>query len=377
MPRKKTSMPAPSMVAVPELSADRSAHHPFGPSRWPALMECPCWQGKPGGDAAERGTELHAIFEAVLKGNKPEPNDTFEANVIRAAESILAMAGTPQQWWIEEQVWVYTPGGTKTDIHGRVDAAWKDAVGDLHVVELKMVENPDRNYRPQLLPYAFGVIGNSPVPATVHLHMVYADSGKMTHEAISISQAWMDYAEIYQRIDDIRHSPAPLASNQCGWCNLCASFAECQAPRAVAQKVADTLADAPEHWPEYTPARKAQLCVLADAVIKWGQAVKELASEDAKAGEIIEDPAHGIYYGTQERKGRLVIPDVQCAWEILKQHLTPESYRGCLSVNQTELKSALKLAGMKPAEVNETIERCGNRLPATLVFVRKGLKESA
>ena len=141
--------------------------------------------------------------------------------------------------------------------------------------------------------------------------------------------------------------------------------------------MADTLADAPEHWPEYSPARKAQLCVLADAVIKWGEAVKENAAEDANAGEIIEDPAHGIYYGTQERKGRLVIPDVQRAWEILKQHLTAEGYRGCLSVNQRVLKSALKLAGMKPAEVNETIERCGNRLPSTLVFVRKGLKESA
>jgi hypothetical protein len=67
----------------------------------------------------------------------------------------------------------------------------------------------------------------------------------------------------------------------------------------VAQNVAGMLADAPEHWPEFTPAR------------------------------------------------------------------------GCLSVNQTELKSALKFAGLKPAEVNATIERCGNRLPPTLEFVRR------
>ena len=371
MPRKTTQMTVPSAGTVGNPAADRSAHHPVGPSRWSALMECPCWQGKPGGDDAERGTELHSIFEAVLKGNKPEPNDTFEANVIRAAESILAMAGTPQQWWIEEQVWIYTPGGTRTDIYGRLDVAWKEAAGDLHVVELKMIENPDRTYRPQQLAYAFGVIGNNPVPATVHLHTVFADSGRMTHEAIPISRAWMEYAEIYQRIDDIRHSPVPLSTNQCGWCNLCARFAECQAPRAVAQNVAGTLADAPEHWPKFTPARKAQLCVLADAVIKWGEAIKEHASEDAKAGIVIQDERNGIFYTTQERKGRLVIPDVQQAWEILKPYLSADKYRGCLSVNQTELKSALKLAGLKPAEVNATIERCGNRLPPTLVFVRR------
>ena len=105
--------------------------------------------------------------------------------------------------------------------------------------------------------------------------------------------------------------------------------------------------------------------------IIYGQHNKENASEDAKAGIVIQDEHNGIYYGTQERKGRLVIPDVQQAWEILKPYLTAEGYRGCLSVNQTELKSALKLAGLKPAEVNATIERCGNRLPPTLVFVRR------
>lgn len=371
MPRKTTQITVPSAGTVANPVDDRSAHHPFGPSRWPALMECPCWQGKPGGDDAERGTELHAIFEAVLKGNKHEPRDTFEENVIRAAESILAMAGTPQRWWIEERVQVYTPGGAKTEIYGRVDVAWQETGGDLHVVDLKMVENPDRNHRPQLLPYAFGLIGEGPVPATIHLHMAYADSGRVTHESLPIAQAWREYVEVYGRIDSIMHSPEPLPPVQSGWCNLCDSFTECQAPRAVAQNVAGTLADAPEHWPEFTPARKAQLCVLADAVIKWGEAIKGNAAEDAKAGIVIQDESNGIYYGTQERKGRLVIPDVQQAWEILKPYLTAEGYRGCLSVNQTELKSALKLAGLKPAEVNATIERCGNRLPPTLVFVRR------
>lgn len=374
MPMMETAMVLSAPEAMPLIADDRSSHHPFGPSRWPALMQCPNWQGRSGDEAAKRGTELHSVFEAALTGKKPEPNDVFEANVLRAAETILAMAGTPERWWIEEHVWVYTPGGVRTDIFGRVDAAWEERSGELHVVELKMMENGDRDYRPQLLAYAFGLIGEGPVPATVHLHMVFADSGRVTHEILPISEAWREYAEIYGRIDEIMWTQAPLPSVQSAWCNLCSRIAECQAPRAVAQKVADTLADVPERWPEYSPARKAQLCVLADAVIKWGEAVKENAAEDAKAGEVIEDPTHGIYYGTQERKGRLVIDDAQCAWGILKPYLTAEGYRRCLSVKPSDLKAALRETGMKSAEVNAMVERCGIRGPATTVFVRRGVK---
>lgn len=131
------------------------------------------------------------------------------------------------------------------------------------------------------------------------------------------------------------------------------------------------MADAPERWPEFSPARKAQLCVLADAVIRWGEAIKDRAGDDAKNGLPIEDLANGIAYGVQERKGRLVIDDVQGAWAVLKPHLAAEEYRRCLSVKPADLKSALKETGMKNADVNALVEQCGRRLPATTVFVRR------
>ncbi|MBP1589582.1 MAG: hypothetical protein ILO10_05250 [Kiritimatiellae bacterium] len=105
--------------------------------------------------------------------------------------------------------------------------------------------------------------------------------------------------------------------------------------------------------------------------------MKEHAAADAKAGEFIEDPEHCIFYEVQERRGRFVIPNVLAAWEFVKKHLSAEGYRACLSVNQTELETALQQAGLKLSEVNALVERCGTRLPSTTVFVRKGLKESA
>jgi hypothetical protein len=111
--------------------------------------------------------------------------------------------------------------------------------------------------------------------------------------------------------------------------------------------------------------------------VKWCEAVQENALADAKAGEFIEDPEHCIFYGVQERRGRFVIPDVQAAWEILKLHLTTERCRACLSANQTELKIALKQAGLKLSDVNAIIEQCGTRLLSTIGIRVPGLKESA
>lgn len=54
MPRKK-SIPG-------------TAHYPFGPSRWPILLDCAHFEGKTASANAERGTALHELFARVLKG---------------------------------------------------------------------------------------------------------------------------------------------------------------------------------------------------------------------------------------------------------------------------------------------------------------------
>lgn len=368
------------------LSPEGAAHHPFGPSRWPALLDCSQYEGKASSADAERGTALHKLFARVLVGEEvEEPRDRFEANVVKLATQYRLMhledkgdlAIGERALLVETLVWLDVPMGPVSDIHGWVDCAFMDRNHVLHVIDLKSAENPERDYLPQLIAYASGIVTSTDFdPVAVCFHLAYADSGREVTVQMPADEVWCRYEELYESIQDIA-SGKRKPPRQCGWCSLCSKYESCPAPRAIAETVSATLSDAPERWPEFSPARKAQLCVLAEAVSKWAEAIRSQAAADAKAGLVIQDEAHGIFYAVQERKGRFVIPDVQAAWDILKKHLSAEGYRACLSVNQTELKNALKQAGVKLSEANALVERCGTRLPSTTVFVRRGAKDVA
>ena len=387
MRKKANIMPAPDNKGAvqPAVAENREAqHHPCGPSKWPALLDCPCFQSRPPTEDTQRGTELHALFEAVMNGAYDgEPTDMMEIHVVNAARKLQQSANTGK-FHVEEMVELPPPSdspSTKSEFYGRMDLAWRNwDTGDLHVLDLKLSENPDRDHRPQLLAYAAGMMRRMGyTPTLVYLHVLYADSGNVTQEVLAGDDAWTEYNANYKRIEAIWKGQANPSPRQCGWCDLCAKFTACPAMNAVVEKASPRLADAakPERWADFTSKQKAQACALADTLSKWCTAVKENAAADAKAGELIEDAEHCIFYAVQERKGRFVIPDVQAAWEILKPHLSAEGYRACLSVNQTELKNALKQAGVKLSEVNALVEQCGTHLPSTTVFVRKGVKEVA
>lgn len=361
------------------------AHHPCGPSKWPALLECPVYQSRPPTEDTKRGTDLHAVFEAVMRGSYDgEPTDMLETHVVNAAREFLQSANTGR-FYIEEPVELPPPNDsprTKGEFHGRLDLAWRDwDTGSLHIVDLKLAENPDRDYHAQLLGYAAGMMRRMGyTPRVVYLHVVYADTGNITEEALAGEDAWSEYNANYRRVESIWKGEAnPLSPRQCGWCSLCAAFTTCPAMKEVVDKANPKLEEAakPEVWATFPSERKAQLCALADTIQRWCVAVKENAAADAKAGELIEDAEHCIWFVTQERKGRLVIDDAQRAWNILSPHLTAEGYRRCLSVKPSELKAALQETGMKNADVNALVEQCGTRLPSTTVFVRRGMKEVA
>lgn len=241
-----------------------------------------------------------------------------------------------------------------------------------------MSENSDRDHRPQLLAYAAGMMRLMKyTPRLVYLHVVHADTGNITQEVLAGDEAWTEYNANYRRIESIWKGQAnPLSPRQCVWCDLCDKFTDCPAMNAVVEKASLRLADAakPERWATFTSEHKAQLCALADTLQKWCVAVKENAAADAKAGELIEDAEHCIFYSIQERKGRIEL-HVQGTWDAVKDCLTPDAFKACLSVSSRKLKEALMAAGMKPKEGEALMEWAGDRGPTTTVFVRGGAKE--
>lgn len=371
-----------------EVSEER--HHPYGPSRWPALAVCPHYAGKPGGADAQKGVALHALFAKAAKGELAEDAeenaaDTFERNAIILGRKVLEMAGgNPEKMMVEETVVCPEPPGVidhfdDGQIYGRKDVSWFDtATGDLHVADLKMVESPDRDYRPQLVPYAYGTAREWDATPTCHLHTLYVDT-------LAIKSDTMDWDELVKAYTVLRAKvyaasrPQEVAAMpvQSGWCQLCANFEACPAPRAVAETVAGgSLADCtkPTAWAALSPQRKAQICVLADTVIRWGKEVKAIAAKDAKSGVAIEDPDNGIYYGLQRKKGKLE-PNIDLCWEAAKDLDIPrEVFVTCLNVDQTRFKDLLMSKWMKSKEADAVLERCGARGNPTASFVRKGVK---
>lgn len=364
-------------------------HHPYGPSRWPALAVCPHYVGKPGGADAQKGVALHALFAKAAKGEldaDAEENaaDIFERNTIALGRAVLEMAGgNGEKVMVEETVTCPNPPGVDDcfedgQIFGRTDAAWFDAKsGDLHVADLKMVENPDRDYRPQLVAYAYGLAREWDAMPTCHLHTLYVDTRSIKSDVMEWEELEKSYrilrAKVYRASRPQEAAALPVQS---GWCQLCAKFEGCAAPRAVAETVAEgALADLakPAEWAALAAPRKAQICVLADTVEKWAKAVKANAAADAKAGVAIEDPENGIYYGLQERKGVLNL-DTDKAWEVAKAHdIKREQFVACLKLDAKAFK-ALLMAWMKGREAEALLETCGTRGNGTVSFVRKGVK---
>lgn len=367
-------------VALSRVEGAATSHHPYGPSRWPALLECPCWESKPPTEQTERGTALHTLFERAMKGEEVEVTDSLEWHVLEAAREIRRCAVPDKHGFLTEQV-VPIPG--TLDMTGRLDVGWIDAVtGDIHVADLKLAWNPQRDHTAQLLCYAIGLLGefgDGSAGPRIHLRVVYADGSEGSVQTFKTAQAIEQHLRNADRIRDIAGGDADMTPRQCGWCELCSKFTSCPEMKSLVDKASPMLADSakPERWADFTSKQKARACAIADTVSRWCEAVKSQAAEDAKAGELIEDAENCIFYAVQERRGRFVIPDVQAAWKILKQRLTAEKYRACLSVNQSALRMALKEVGVKLSDINALIEQCGSRLPDTTVFVRRGLKESA
>lgn len=359
--------------------ADRSRHHPYGPSRWPALLECPAHESDHAdGDAnATRGTELHALFERAMRGEDAQSRDAVEYHVVQFAEG-LRRTETPDArgFMAERTVTVpFTDG-----IFGRLDLAWVDANnGDIHVADLKMASNPDRDHLPQLMAYAAAIVaevwdGNGRGPA-VWLHALYAVEGDAEVVRLDADALMTAHQRNADRIAAIMAGRGDMAPRQSGWCQFCARKDSCAAFRAIAESVTKQgMAEVaePATWAAFSPARKAQLCALAEAAAKWAEGVKARAAEDARNGLPIEDPDNGIYYKPQERKGRLEL-ETNATWEAVKERLGKdwaENYRACLNVNTSALKAALKASGMKAKEVDALLEEAGTRGPSTVVLVR-------
>ena len=377
------------LLAVP----GPTGHHPRGMSRWPAVLACPCFEGKEASADAAEGTRLHALLAgwltALRDGVEPEVDvgglSFHEAGAWRAFRAIRAAVvelGLPfGALRVEERVTLFD-AANRDVVFGTADCLLVDGErGVAHVWDFKSFFNPGRDYSAQLLGYGLGAALSSKTPIeTIRWTVLYGDH----EEAESGEASKAEAMEVFQRamsVFDNRREHVPAKPCQCNWCELCARFPACRACAAVAEDVRKEFQAAEgsevlactltaDGWGRLTSTRKAQMLVLAEFCGKFADAVRAKAKEDLLAGVSITDPENGIAYALRETRGRLKL-DCDLLWAAAKaKGVQAADFRGCLKPDAVEAKKVLRAAGLTAKAADEVLESCGVRGAGSQTLVR-------
>ena len=355
-----------------------TAHHPHGMSRWPAVLACPCFEGKDGGADAELGTGVHAFLATLLEALRlhgrlpevePEGLSFHEAGAWRAArwvaETLEEEVVSPRALRVEERVSLFD-AARKEHVFGTADCLWVHGQ-TVTVVDFKTFYNPGRDHIAQLAGYGYAAACASRTEVT-HIRCVvaYGDHALIEPRALTKAEAGELCA---QALAAFGSGGEP---RQCAWCELCARCAACRACVATVSRVAtvDAVERVAETWAGLASTRKAQLLVVAEFAGKWAEAVRSAAKADLERGEAIADPEHGIAYALRETRARLRL-DCDALWQAAKARgVSAQAFRGCLRPDAAEAKRVLREAGLAAKAADALLESCGTRGAPSLVLAR-------
>lgn len=378
------------LLAVP----GPTGHHPRGMSRWPAVLACPCFEGKDASADAEEGARLHALLAGwltALRDGDVEPEvdvgglSFHEAGAWRAFKTIRRAVldlGLPfVDLRVETRVTLFD-AANKDTVFGTADCLLMDPErGVVHVWDFKSFYNPGRDYSAQLLGYGLGAALASKTPIeTIRWTVLYGDHAESESGEASKDEAM----SVFQRamaVFDNRVAHVPAKPCQCNWCELCERFPSCRACAAVAEDVRKEFQAAEgsevlactltaDGWGRLPSTRKAQLLVLAEFCGKFADVVRAKAKEDLLAGVSISDPENGIAYALRETRGRLKL-DVDALWAAAKaKGVQAAAFRACLKPDGVEAKKVLRAAGLTAKAADEVLESCGVRGAGSQTLVR-------
>lgn len=340
--------------------AQRS-HARLSASRAERFMLCPGsvklesrmpWE--PPGEAAQIGTAIHELSEAMLRGDALNPADYPDEHWNMAneyAEFVNGLCVQPKRKLIE----VNLDEGLKSlhpALGGTADAVLTEK-RTLHVVDLKTGRIPvSAHNNKQMLTYALGAMRQFGAPADIEVamhifqprtgHNVWVTDGLTViahgHELKVAAEAALS--------DD---APINPGGSQCQWCRakpICPALRErvqdaartefnTAAPNASAEG-ADMDEDATE-----APDVTAEVLEEAQLAILWGESVVSAAKQQLTAGKPIE--------GWQLRAGRKTRfwRDEAMVREALKDHPEAFDVRSPSAVAKLGIELSDDLVGVK------------------------------
>lgn len=337
------------------------AHHPYGMSQWPAMLECPRFEGRGDSKDAEKGTETHKAFawqlEALLDGASPDEAiaaDYHEKGAHRAAKNVFDLWTLDQgagEVHIETRVSLNTPNG---EIFGTADCYWVNLEKkEVTVVDFKTFRNSGRDYTPQLVGYGLAVARTiAKEGVRIRTIVCYGDDPGMVHATGTQEVAERILGQVLKVAAG--RVTGCLQPRQCNWCDVCKHFPTCAACVAVAKRQTE-IAKKELTWDTLTADKKAQYCAMADWMAKWAAAVKDKAKEDLVAGMKVEDPDNGISYTLQKASGKKT-PRVNDLWPAMRdQGVNAADFRAALTISASAAEGLLKAIGMKAKDAKALV----------------------
>lgn len=357
------------------------AHHPYGMSQWPAMLECPRFEGRGDSKDAAAGTRVHEAFARRLVELRTSENlsldldaniggDFHERGAYMAATRVFKMwEGEPGagELWIEKRVELESAAhGT---IFGTADAYWVNlAEKTVTVVDFKTFKNAGRDYMPQLMGYGLALARKiAPEGVMLRTIVVFGDTADTLECANDMRAAERLLENIELAIDN--RGGGKAEPHQCNWCEVCRHFPTCAACVAVAKRQ-EAVAKKELNWDALPAERKAQYCAMADWMSKWADAVKAKAKEDLVAGRVIEDAENGISYTLQTAAGRKT-PRVNDLWPAMRDRgVTAEDFRSALTLSASAAEGLLKATGLKAKEAKALVAEYCDESAGTVRMVR-------
>jgi hypothetical protein len=185
------------------------------PSALPALSACPCFIGDGGNADTERGTKRHELFSALLSHPEQEPTipdglDEADIDGVKWAADYVRMHAPMSDYPLRLEYHVNPLTETFDPLFergGRLDAACGN-----HLFDLKWRRY---DYRAQMCAYALDLFDEFGF-ATVHVHLLFAESQRAEHFEITETEARQEVDKIICSVLD--PNSKPRACDYCGWC---------------------------------------------------------------------------------------------------------------------------------------------------------------
>ena len=252
-------------------------HHKIGPSKLPALAACPCYVSDPKGSAAaDKGSDLHKVFEHNVKGTLRKVSDADPAfrsmlqgfkdsdlaGIQWATESVretIAIAlGVPTSevdlaalvadgsLRVEERVSVIDENFEEVNF-GTLDL-WFSVPGVAILWDLKTGRR--RNYREQMANYALAKFQEIPELVRIRSILLFSAERKIDEDEFDLATAESVFWSAIKGATDPLRKPSP-----CDYCSWCLSKSSCP---SLLSGVDLVRKDRPDLFPEGEAFRSSE-----------------------------------------------------------------------------------------------------------------------